>query len=100
MKRSQETIEEQFKEMKKMFDEGANIREVAAAFCLSVNSVYNTFSLMGFSFKKPDVEKLVYADNSVKLEKVTLHGKWQVKDGIIFRKNTIFTDVTPVLAPR
>ena len=69
---------------------------------MSKESVYNSFTIMGMSLKKSliDENNLVYADNSVKFEKVVLYGKWEFKNGIKFRKNAICTDITPVFAPR
>ena len=88
MKRSKEIIEKQFKTMKKMWEEGRSIKEMAEACGVGNCTVYNTFNLMGISLKKStDESRLVYADNSVKLEKVVINGKR-------------YTDVTPVFAPR
>ena len=88
MKRSKETIDEQFKKMKKMWEEGCSIKEMALACGVGYCTVYNTFNLMGISLKKQnDESNLVYADNIVNLEKVVINGKR-------------YTDMTPVFAPR
>ncbi len=87
MKRTMEEVKEQFEKYKKMFEEGYMIKEIAAAFGTNRSNVLNTFSLMGYSTKRPVVENLVYADNSVKLEKVVIDGKR-------------YTDVTPIFSPR
>lgn len=76
MGRSRVKIAEDYKGMKKMLEEGCTILDLAQAFNLSINSVYNTFNFMGDSLKKPEEEiELVYADNTVKLEQVVVDGK-------------------------
>ena len=87
MKRTMEEVREQFEKYKKMFEEGYLIREIAAAFNTNQSNVLNTFSLMGYSTKREVAGKLVYADNSVKLEKVVIDGKR-------------YTDITPIFSPR
>ena len=88
MKRSREEIEQQFEPMKKLWEMGHSAREIAAACDTNICNVFNTFNLMGVSFKKPMVEKLVYADKRpLKLEKVEIAGK-------------LYTDITPIFSPR
>lgn len=87
MKRTKEEIAEQFEKYKKMFEEGYLVREIAVAFKTNQSNVLNTFSLMGYSTKREVPRNLVYADNSVKLEKVVINGKR-------------YTDITPIFAPR
>lgn len=87
MIRTREEVEEQFEKYKKMYEEGYLVKEIAFAFNTNQANVYNTFNMMGYSIKKPVVEKLVYADNSVKLEKVVINGKR-------------YTDITPIFSPR
>ena len=88
MGRNRELIAEHYKGMKKMLDEGCTIMDIAQAFNLSINSVYNTFNFMGDSLKKPKEEELLmYADNSVKLNQVVIGGKR-------------YTDITPLFAGR
>lgn len=38
--------------------------------------------------------------NARPLEKLTIYGKWQVKNGLRFRKKIHYTDITPLFAPR
>lgn len=87
MKRTMEEVADQFEKYKKMFEDGYMIKEIAAAFRTNQSNVLNTFTLMGYSTKIPVVENLVYADNSVKLEKLIIDGKR-------------YTDITPLFAPR
>lgn len=87
MIRTREEVEEKFEKYKKLFEKGYIVKEIAEAFNNNQANVYNTFSMMGYSIKKPVVEKLVYADNSVKLEKVVINGKR-------------YTDITPIFSPR
>ena len=87
MVRTREEIVEQFKQYKEMFEQGYLVREIAFALDTSESNVYNTFTMMGYSIKKPVIENLVYADNSVKLEKVVIGGKR-------------YTDITPIFSPR
>lgn len=102
MGRSRKEILEQCQKVKELYCNGYTIKEIAASIGMSKESVYNSFTIMGISLKKSliDESNLVYADNRVKLEKVVLHGKWEVKNGVTFRKNTICTDITPIFAPR
>ena len=87
MIRTREEVEEQFEKYKKMIEEGYLVKEIAAAFNTNESNVYNTFTMMGYKIKKPAEENLVYADNSVKLEKVVIGGKR-------------YTDITPIFSPR
>lgn len=87
MKRTMEEVREQFEKYKKMFEEGYLVKEIATAFNTNQSNVLNTFSLMGYSTKREVTGNLVYADNSVKLEKVVIDGKR-------------YTDITPIFAPR
>ena len=87
MIRTREEVEEQFEKYKKLFEKGYIVKEIAEAFNTNQANVYNTFSMMGYTIKKPVVENLVYADNSVKLEKVVIDGKR-------------YTDITPIFSPR
>lgn len=82
-----EMIEEQFKKMKKMWEEGCTLTEIAKSNCTSISNVKDTFAIMGYSRKRQVIENLVYADNRVKLEKVVIDGKR-------------YTDVTPIFSPR
>lgn len=91
-KRSKEEIERQFPVMKEMYESGYTVVEIADYFCLSQSSVHNTFNMMGYSVKgrsaELDESKLIYADNKAPvLEKVVIDGK-------------LYTDITPVFAPR
>ena len=87
MKRNKEAIKQEFEKYKKMFEEGYLVREIAVAFNTNQSNVLNTFTLMGYSTKREEPEKLVYADNSVKFEKVVIDGKR-------------YTDITPIFSPR
>lgn len=103
MGRSRKEIMEQFPKIKQMYDNGCKIDMIAKTFGVSKESIYNAFTINGMSLKKTliDESKLVYADNKPPvLEKVILYGKWEVKNGIRCRKNSICTDITPVFAPR
>lgn len=89
-KRSKEEIERQFPVMKEMYESGYSVSDIANYFCLSQSSVHNTFNMMGYSVKGRSVDerKLMYADNKPPvLEKVVVDGK-------------LYTDITPVFAPR
>lgn len=87
MKRTNEEIVEQFKKYKELFEQGYLVREIAFECNTNESNVYNTFTIMGYTIKKPVVENLVYADNRVKLEKVVINGKR-------------YTDITPIFSPR
>ena len=87
MIRTREEVIEQFKKYKEMFEQGYLVREIAFALDTNESNVYNTFTMMGYTIKKPVVENLVYADNSVKFEKVVIGGKR-------------YTDITPLFSPR
>ena len=87
MKRSKEEIAQDFEVMKKLWEDGKTGQEIARILNTNICNVFNTFNLMGVSFKKPVVENLVYADNRIKLEKVKIDGK-------------LYTDITPIFAPR
>ena len=87
MKRTMEEIKQEFEKYKKMFEEGYLIREIAFECDTNQSNVLNTFTLMGYSTKKEEPENLVYADNSVKFEKVVIGGKR-------------YTDITPIFSPR
>ena len=87
MIRTREEIVEQFKKYKEMIEQGYLVKEIAFAFDTNQANVYNTFTMMGYSIKKPVEENLVYADNNVKLEKVVINGKR-------------YTDITPIFSPR
>lgn len=102
MGRRRKEVLEQCQKVKELYCNGYTVKEIAASIGRSKESVYNSFTIMGISLKKPliDESNLVYADNSVKLEKYVLYGKWEVKNGVRFRKNIICTDMTPIYAPR
>ena len=88
MKRSREEIAQDFEVMKKLWEQGYTAQEIARACNTNICNVFNTFNLMGVSFKKPVVEKLVYADKrKVKLKKVKIAGK-------------TYTDITPIFSPQ
>lgn len=87
MKRTKEEIIEQFEQYKKMYEEGYLVREIAFECDTNQSNVLNTFTLMGYSTKREEPEKLVYADNSVKFEKVVIGGKR-------------YTDITQIFSPR
>ena len=74
--------------MKKMWDAGYMLKEIAATFNTSISTVYDIFNLMCYSAKKTVVENLTYAVKSnVKFEKVKIDGK-------------VYTDITPIFSPR
>ena len=89
MGRSRESIKEQCDKVKELYCKGYTVKEIAASIGMSKESVYNSFTIMGISLKKSliDENNLVYADNSVKLEKLIINGKW-------------YTDITPLFSPR
>ena len=75
--------------IKQMFAKGYTVSEIAKAFKVDAITMYEVMRWMGFSFKKSAIDEsnLVYADNTVKLEKVVICGKR-------------YTDITPLFAPR
>ena len=87
MERTMEEIREQFEQYRKLYEEGYLIKEIAFALNTNQSNVVNTFTIMGYSTKREVPENLVYADNSVKLEKVVIDGKR-------------YTDITPIFSPR
>ena len=91
-KRSRAEVERQFPIMKEMYEGGYTVNDIANFFCISPSSVHNTFNVMGYMIKKRgtdiDETKLIYADNKPPvLETVVIEGK-------------LYTDITPLFAPR
>lgn len=89
MGRSRASIIEQCNIVKELYDSGYTVKEIAESIGMSKESVRNSFNIMGISLKKPEIDEtnLIYADNSVKLEKLVLNGKR-------------YTDITQLFAPR
>lgn len=88
-KSMRQQLREEADTIKKMFASGYSVQEIANIFKVDTITLYEVMRWMGFSFKRGviDESKLVYADNSVKLEKVVINGKR-------------YTDITPLFSPR
>lgn len=82
-------LKEQKDTIKQLFLSGWKVPEIANKFGVNNVAMYEVMRWMGFSFKKTAIDEsnLVYADNSVKLEKVVVDGKHYI-------------DVTPIYSPR
>ena len=81
---------ERREKIKEMYEKGMNLFDIAESFGVSVLTVTNDLSLAGIRVRKEramNESNLVYADNSVELEKVVIDGK-------------TYTDITPIFAPR
>ena len=103
MKKEYGSVKKLYPQIQAMHEQGMKAQEIGAALNLSKQAIYNVLSNLGLS--KPrgmyDEAALIYADNKPPvLEKVTLYGKWKVKDGIRCRENRICTDITPLFSPR
>ena len=76
-----------------MYEKGVPKNEIAYALRIGKGTIYNALSNMALPRRRKagsmeyDVNELVYADNSVILEKVVINGKR-------------YTDITPLFAPR
>lgn len=77
-----------YPQIKEMYLGGVTITEMARTLKISSATIYNAVSNMYLPRRSAkDESNLKYADNTVKLEKVIIDGK-------------IYTDVTPIYAPR
>ena len=77
-----------YPQIKEMYLGGVPVAEMARKLKISTASISNAVSNMYLPRRsEKDESNLVYADNSVKLEKVVIDGK-------------IYTDVTPLFSPR
>lgn len=103
MRKEYGSVKKLYPQIQAMHEQGMKAQEIGAALNLSTQAIYNVISNLGLS--KPrgifNEAPLIYADNKPPvLEKVTLYGKWEVKDGIRCRKNRICTDITPLFSWR
>ena len=86
-------VKQRYKNIKEMYENGVSINDIAYALKISTVTIYNALSNMALPRRKRsgsmeyDENKLVYADNSVILEKVIIKGKRYI-------------DVTPIFAPK
>ena len=89
MKRSKREIAEQFPIMRRMYDEGHSMVEIAKMFNISTSTVRYTFTLMGETIRKKIAdENLTYAVYTQPvLERIAIGNK-------------LYTDVTPLFLPR
>lgn len=86
-----------YPQIKEMYLGGVPVLEIARILNISKGAIHNAISNMYLprrndrrksdAYAEIDESGLVYADNSVKIEKVDIYGK-------------IYTDVTPIYAPR
>lgn len=88
-KSMRQQLREEATTIKQMFTIGYSVPEIAKAFGVDKITMYEVMRWMGFNFRKSSIDenKIFYADNSVKLEKVVINGKR-------------YTDITPLFAPR
>lgn len=87
---SKKELEERRMRIKKLYESGLNVYQIADTVGVALSTVYNSLSIMGITLQKAmgrDESNLVYADNKVVLEKVVIYGKR-------------YTDITPLFAPR
>lgn len=86
-------VKQRYKNIKEMYEKGVPINEIAYALRIGTGTIYNALSNMALPRRRKagsmgyDINELVYADNSVILEKVVINGKR-------------YTDITPLFAPR
>ena len=89
-----------------MYESGSEVIDIVNELGISRDSIYRALSQMGVKMRlstrrKYEDETLVYAVNEpIVLEKVVIHGKWYVKDGIKQRINHLCTDITPLFSPK
>lgn len=77
-----------YPQIKEMYLGGVTISEMSRTLNISSATIYNAVSNMYLPRRSAkDESNLKYADNTVKLEKVIIDGK-------------VYTDVTPLFAPR
>ena len=57
MGRSRKEILEQCQKVKELYCKGYTIKEIAASIGMSKESVYNSFTIMGISIKKPLIDE-------------------------------------------
>lgn len=104
MGKTKKELEERRMRIKKLYESGLNVYQIADTVGVALSTVYNSLSIMGITLQKAagkDESNLVYADNSVPvLEKVVIHGNWLYKNRKKYRVNRICTDITPLFAPR
>lgn len=84
------SVKKHYPQIKAMHEQGMSAQEIADELGLGKQSILNAISVMGLAKKRPQVDesKLIYADNSGPvLEKVIIYGK-------------LYTDITPIFAPR
>ena len=84
--RSKEAMKQQCAVVKKLYESGYLVEEIAEELGVSLNSIYNCLTVLGMDFRKSRSvgKSLVYADNSVVLEKV-------------FINDRRYIDITPML---
>ena len=89
MGKSRKEIAKQFPKIREMYNSGSSVTKIAEFFGVSRDSIYNAFTINGLSLKKSliDENNMVYADNSIVLEKIVINGK-------------NYTDMTPIFSPR
>ena len=92
--------------IKEMYESGSEVIDIVCELGISRDSIYRALSQMGVKMRlstrrKYEDETLVYAVNEpIVLEKVVIHGKWYVKDGVKQRVNHYYIDYTPLFSPR
>ena len=92
--------------IKDMYESGSEVKDIVCELGICRDSVYRALSQIGVKMRlstrrKYEDETLVYAVNEpIVLEKVVIHGKWYVKDGVKQRVNHHYTDYTPLFSPR
>lgn len=92
MKNRKKEIKVHYPTIRKMYENGSKVKEIAAALDVSKEAIYNAITIMGISLRKKkliEVENgLVYADNRPPiLERLIIDGKRYV-------------DITPLFSPR
>ena len=84
-------LKENTEAIKQMLASGYTVQEIANIFKVDTKTLYEVMRWMGFSFKKTaiDESKLVYADNTVNIEKIVIYGNWTYKNGKRYRVNRL-----------
>ena len=105
MGRSQKDIKPMYGIIKEMYESGENVKNIVEILGICNDSVYKALSVMGIKHrlreKKKEEKKLNNADKSTSIpEKVVIYGQWKVKEGIRYRKKSVFTDIAPLIMPR
>ena len=91
-----------------MYAAGKKVSEISETLGVSASFIHKEIKNAGLKMRNEYVvsennlinEKTVFADHSIKLEKVIINGRWMIKNGRKCRINKICTDVTPIFSQR